>query len=53
MPCIVRNCRKRIKRIEVAVLRHGKELEMLDAETVEKICEEIAKEDAEDKKAEA
>jgi|EP00942_MAST-04A_sp_MAST-4A-sp1_P013633 20S proteasome alpha/beta subunit len=41
------------KGIEVAVLRHGKELEMLDAETVEKICEEIAKEDAEDKKAEA
>ena len=41
------------KGIEIAVLRHGKELEMLDADAVEKICEEVAKEDAEDKNNEA
>ena len=39
------------KGIEIAVLRHGKELEMLDADAVEKVCEEIAKEDAEEKVA--
>ena len=39
------------KGIEIAVLRHGKEMEMLDADAVEKVCEEIAKEDAEEKVA--
>ena len=39
------------KGIEIAVLRHGKETEMLDADAVEKVCEEIAKEDAEEKVA--
>ena len=36
------------KGIEVAVLAHGKAMKMLDAETIEKVCTEIAEEDAAD-----